>query len=98
MKPGGSTLHSQELSNNPYSEPNHIEIYFSILPSSFQIIRRVLKPCVMFQNKDGFYIVRLLSSRQTAKLEDHSWSSQYISICLYMCIYIYIYIYIYKED
>ena len=29
----------------------------------------------MFLNKDGFYSVRLLASRQTPKLEDLSWSA-----------------------
>ena len=62
MEPGVSMPQSQGLSNNSYPEPN-------------QIINRVPRPCVMFLNKDDFYCVRLLASRQTPKLEDHSWST-----------------------
>ena len=34
-----------------------------------------------FLNKDDFYTVRLLASRQTPKLEDHSWSA--VHDCLF---------------
>ena len=34
-----------------------------------------LRPCETFLNEGGFYSVRLLASRQTPKLEDHSWSA-----------------------
>ena len=33
------------------------------------------RSCVIFLNKDDFYSVRLLASRQTPRLEDHSWSA-----------------------
>ena len=42
------------------------------LTRALQIINRVPRHCVIFLNKDGFYSVRLLASRQTPKLEDHS--------------------------
>ena len=59
MEPGGSMLHSQGLSNNPYPEPNQ---------SGSEALCDVSEhPC--------FYSVRLLASRQTHKLEDHSWSA-----------------------
>ena len=53
---------------------------------SNKIINRAPKPCVIFLYKDGFYSVRLLASRQTLKLKNHSWSSysiysQLTSIC-----------------
>ena len=35
----------------------------------------------MFLNEDGFYSVRLLASRQTPQLEDHSWSA--VHDCLF---------------
>ena len=35
----------------------------------------------MFLNKDGFYSVKLLASRQTSKLEDYSWSA--VHDCLF---------------
>ena len=50
-----------------------------------------LRPCVMFLNKDDFYNVRLLASRQTPKLEDHSWSAVHdflfniFTVNLYIC-------------
>ena len=34
-----------------------------------------------FMNEDDFYSVRLLASRQTPKLEDHSWSA--VHDCLF---------------
>ena len=45
------------------------------LPRSFQIICRVPRPFVMLLNKGGFYNMRLLASRQTPKMKDHSWSA-----------------------
>ena len=54
-----------------------IDTYFFkvsiFLPWSFQITYPALRPRVIFLNKDGFYSVRLLASRQIGKLEDHSW-------------------------
>ena len=39
------------------------------------------KHCMLFLNKDGFYSVRLLTSRQTPKLEDRSRSA--VHDCLF---------------
>ena len=48
----------------------------------FQIISPVpVRPCVTFLNEGDFYSVRLLVSRQTLKLEDHSWSA--VHDCLF---------------
>ena len=55
-------------------------VHFS-LTWSFQIINPAPKPCVTFLNEDDFYSVRLLASRQTSKLEDHSWSA--VHDCLF---------------
>ena len=38
-------------------------------------------PCVKFLNENDFYSVKLLASRQTPKLEDHSWSA--VHDCLF---------------
>ena len=57
MELGGPMPHSQGLSNNPYPE---------------SIINPVPRSCVTFLNKDYFYSMKLLASRQTPKLEDHS--------------------------
>ena len=40
-----------------------------------QILNPVSRPCMTFLNENYFYNVRLLASRQTFKLEDHSWSA-----------------------
>ena len=71
MRPGGSMPHSQGQSNIPRVKSHG---HFS-LPWSFQIISRVPRPCVMFLIKDGSYSVKLLASRQSPKLEDHSCSA-----------------------
>ena len=57
MEPGDSMPHSQGLSKNPYPEPNQL--------NSLACACRVLRFSVKFLNKDGFYSVRLLASRQT---------------------------------
>ena len=41
----------------------------------------VPRPCVTYLNEDDFYSVRLLASRQTPKLEEHSWSA--VHDCLF---------------
>ena len=67
MEPGGSMLHSQGLFNNfAMVVPNY--------PSSSEALCDVSEhPC--------FYSVRLLASRQTPKLEDHSRSA--VHDCLF---------------
>ena len=65
MEPGGSMPHSQGLSNNSYPVPKQ---------SRSEALCDVSEhPC--------FYSVRLLASRQTLKLEDHSWSA--VHDCLF---------------
>ena len=67
MEPVGSMPHSQELSNNSYPEPNQP----NYPPEALCDVSE--HPC--------FYSVRLLASRQTPKLEDHSWSA--VHECLF---------------
>ena len=44
-------------------------------PGGSMLHLQALRGPVMFLNKDGFYSVKLLASRQTPKLEGHSWSA-----------------------
>ena len=52
-----------------------------LIPHSQGLFNLVPRPCVIFLNKYGFYSVSLLASRQTLKLEDHSWSA--VHDCLF---------------
>ena len=49
-------------------------VHFS-LPWLLQNVNPVPSSFVTFLNEDNFYSVRLLDSRLTPKLEDHSWSA-----------------------
>ena len=59
---GGSMSHSQGLSNNPY--PEHNPHYQSSSEAQGDASEQIT-----------FYSVMMLASRQTPKLEDHSWST-----------------------
>ena len=99
IKSGGSMLHSQGLSNNPYPEsivPIHI-----VLPSTIVIQNYLLSHTKIYlisqisavdlsstykficdvSEHPCFYSVRFLASRQTPKLEEHSWSA--VHDCLF---------------
>ena len=55
-----------------------IKILKALLPSS--ILASSSEALWIFLNKGGFYSVRFLASRQTPKLEDHSWSAVHDSL------------------